>query len=435
MREAVTAVLVHRDECFVIQRQPHLRAFPGYLAFPGGKVDDADHHHTFSHPLLQGFPGAQMRALCRELQEELDFDLLRAVEQGEVLELSELGVAITPPFERYRFKAHHFRVALERRPTFSPDSNEIAWSAWCSPGAIWQRYQMGEWPMVVPTRNVIKTLADSLVSRRVEPFNLHYDPARQLPLVELVHRLPYLPVPSPTLPPARFTNALLVDGCLVDPSPEDPQTLELLLASLPAGCVSSLLISHHHPDHHRFAPEIARRLGVPLRCSVITERRLGERYGDDYLAGVTIERVAEGDVVGRWQDQPVRCYALPGHDDGMLGLAPCGLAWFFVSDLVQTAGTVVIPEPEGDMDAYLASLERVIELRPGIVVPSHGMPCGGTWLLSQTLAHRHQREQQVRQLHDAGKPLEEMLSIIYPQLAEGLVPLAAQATWFIIIIR
>ena len=47
----------------------------------------------------------------------------------------------------------------------------------------------------------------------------------------------------------------------------------------------------------------------------------------------------------------VRAYELPGHDDGMMGLAPEGNAWFMVSDLVQTQGSVVIPEPEGEMRA------------------------------------------------------------------------------------
>ena len=40
--EAVSAILICEDRVFVIQRQFHLRAFPGYFAFPGGKIDDED---------------------------------------------------------------------------------------------------------------------------------------------------------------------------------------------------------------------------------------------------------------------------------------------------------------------------------------------------------------------------------------------------------
>ena len=42
MRESVSAILIHDDEIFIIERQNHLRAFPGYYSFPGGKVDKED---------------------------------------------------------------------------------------------------------------------------------------------------------------------------------------------------------------------------------------------------------------------------------------------------------------------------------------------------------------------------------------------------------
>ena len=65
MREAVTAVLVHGDEVFVIKRQDYLRAFPGYYAFPGGKVDEEDAGFSYNHPQLAQFRPERIRALIR----------------------------------------------------------------------------------------------------------------------------------------------------------------------------------------------------------------------------------------------------------------------------------------------------------------------------------------------------------------------------------
>ena len=42
IRDAVTAVLCHAGDIFLVRRQISLTAFPGYHAFPGGKVDEAD---------------------------------------------------------------------------------------------------------------------------------------------------------------------------------------------------------------------------------------------------------------------------------------------------------------------------------------------------------------------------------------------------------
>ncbi|MCB1904170.1 MAG: hypothetical protein KDI18_08785, partial [Gammaproteobacteria bacterium] len=123
---------------------------------------------------------------------------------------------------------------------------------------------------------------------------------------------------------------------------------------------------------------------------------------------------------------PVRAHYLPGHDDGLMGLAPENNAWFMVSDLVQTQGSVVIPEPEGEMRAYLNSLQRVISLKPKVIIPAHGLPAGETWLLEQVYAHRMERERQVESLHRMGKDIDEMVASIYGGLDKKLLPLARQ---------
>ena len=75
---------------------------------------------------------------------------------------------------------------------------------------------------------------------------------------------------------------------------------------------------------------------------------------------------------------------------------------------------------------YFESLQRVIDLRPKVVLPSHGFPSGGVHLLERTLAHRVRREDQVRELMAKGFAVEDMLTSIYPNLDEKLVPLARQ---------
>ena len=42
IHDAAAAVLLHEGQVLLVQRHAHLSAFPGYWAFPGGKVDAAD---------------------------------------------------------------------------------------------------------------------------------------------------------------------------------------------------------------------------------------------------------------------------------------------------------------------------------------------------------------------------------------------------------
>ncbi len=432
MRDAVTAVIVCEELVLFVRRQPYLAVFPGFLAFPGGKIDPKDGEEVYRHPLTDPFPAARIQGLCRELKEELNFDLQRALRCGEVLSIDYIGSSSPPIVDRYRFQVHHFKIVLERIPPIKADHNEIAWSGWQSPHKMLQRFDRGQELMVVPTRNIVRALAESIETVKVDPLNVGFDDSIELPYIELIRGIGVIPVPSMTLPPARYTNALLFGDAgsplvLVDPSPESEEVYRKLLHTLRRErSPELLLITHHHPDHHQFAPRLARELQLPLLCTRKTELRLKSTKGQDYLAGISVRGVEEGTFVTRWLGEPVCCYELPGHDDGMVGLAPESRSWFMISDLIQTMGSVVIPEPEGDMQAYLDTLQRVIALDPRFIIPAHGLPAGTTWLLEQVLEHRLEREDNILFLHHAGKEVEEMLQVLYPGLNRKLLPLARQ---------
>ena len=109
----------------------------------------------------------------------------------------------------------------------------------------------------------------------------------------------------------------------------------------------------------------------------------------------------------------------PGHDEGQLSIYPENLNWMIVSDLIQTVGTVVIQSPEGNMKKYFESLEKVIQMNPKVVIPSHGIAMGGTDKLKITLDHRKMREKQIKELWFAGKDEEQILNNVYEGLKKN----------------
>ena len=40
--ESVSVLFMHNEQIFAVQRQPYLLAFPGYQAFPGGKIENKE---------------------------------------------------------------------------------------------------------------------------------------------------------------------------------------------------------------------------------------------------------------------------------------------------------------------------------------------------------------------------------------------------------
>ena len=274
--------------------------------------------------------------------------------------------------------------------------------------------------MVVPMQNALKQLAEDIEVCKASPFNIEI-PADEIPCLELLQGLRYLPILSNTLHPATHTNAPLLGDpgkrqILVDPSAKDDGVYQQLLTTLQRYPVDAILISHHHPDHHHYAMELARTQQIPVLMSACTRYWLARHFGAGYLEGVELEIITEGTAVCEWQGQPVRAYELPGHDEGMLGLAPDSLRWFFIADLAQSRGSILIPEEGGDLDLYLQSLQRVIDLKPDYILPSHGVISGGTEILDRTLRHRLQRHQQIDELRRKNQGDQQIVAALYPDL-------------------
>ena len=78
------------------------------------------------------------------------------------------------------------------------------------------------------------------------------------------------------------------------------------------------------------------------------------------------------------------------------------------------------------MQDYFDSLKRVIDLKPRVLIPSHGMPMGGTLLAEKTLQHRIEREQQIKEYLEQGLDTQAIAVEIYRDVNPRLKSLALQ---------
>lgn len=407
MRQAVTAVFTCLDKVFAIRRHNYLSVFPGYTSFPGGKLDKDE---------------SIEQALLREVEEELGVDLNTL----PIVKKVYLGIATTPAFNPYRFETHFYRFELSHEFEFVVDPGEAEVGEWVSSLELLARYQRAELMAVPPTITLIKKLAINQADQELD-LDLKYDPETQVPLIESIGGVRQLLPLSNTFPPANRTNAFIFgddEKILVDPSPKDEAELAKFLATAEKIGFDKIFLSHHHPDHHEFAPEIARARSLPILMSADTHQRILVKWGSEYLRDCKIKYVNEGDIVCVSQGVEVLAYKVPGHDEGQIALAPKTFNWFFVSDLIQTVGTVVVGGDEGDMAKYFSSLEMVISKKPRFVIPSHGIAVGGTFKLEKTLEHRKLRESQIKKLLDRGLEIEAILDIVYEGLEPKLIPYA-----------
>lgn len=428
--DAVSIVMTCGNEIFAIQRQYFLNAFPGYWAFPGGKVETDDENYSIDHSILTDIDKKLFGAAVREGQEELGIDLRKEIQEGRVRSVDCLGLAVTPDFNPYRFATHFFKIDFTEKVEFIIDRNEARFAKWMSSEELLKQFNLGHILAVPPVIKVIETLGRNPQVKVIEDLNFSYDGTQYVPYIESVKGMRQIMPLSHTLPPATRTNAFLIGDdtspkILVDPSPKDEEEYRKFKNTIGLFGVDKILITHHHPDHYERSNTLALELNVPILLTTYTfDRILAAR--PDYFKGIKTQFIKEDETLTKWLTREVKVMEIPGHDEGQVALYSSDLSWLIAGDLFQGIGTVVIGGEEGDMRKYFDTLERIISLSPKVLFPSHGIGLGGTSILSKTLEHRKKRESQILELHREGLSPHEMLSRIYAEVNRELWPYALE---------
>jgi len=425
IRDAVSLVYVLDNKIFSIVRQNYLRVFPGYTAFPGGKVDREDYEEAgFSEPILNSIPTHLRNAMVRESNEELGIEIDRLIETGGVSGIDFIGRALTPDFNPHRFNVHFYRIHLTRDVLFHVDENEAKSYDWLRPSELLKSFNSGERLIVPPVKFFIEEMVKDLNFKNELIFENRFDMEKVVPSIESIKDLIQVMPLSNTVPPADRTNAFLIgedSKVLIDPAPKDKEELSKFLETIKDYKIDKMFLTHHHKDHHNFAPDIAKKLNLTISMSQFTYSHSLAVYGKDYFGSCEISIVKEGDILTKWLGRDVKIIEVPGHDEGQLALMPETKEWFLAGDLFQGVGTVVVGGVEGDMTKYFNTLEKVIALKPNCVIPSHGIALGGTNILEKTLEHRKFREEQILEMHISGLSIDQMLSQIYFDIPEKIL--------------
>jgi glyoxylase-like metal-dependent hydrolase (beta-lactamase superfamily II) len=116
----------------------------------------------------------------------------------------------------------------------------------------------------------------------------------------------------------------------------------------------------------------------------------------------------------------VRALFTPGHTRDHVIFHEDDRGIVIAGDLVSGLSTVVIDPPDGELAAYMDSLERVAALKPRVLFPGHGPPMGGVpWRLAALLEHRRERERKVLDALRAGaRPIDGLLPTVYSDVPE-----------------
>lgn len=230
------------------------------------------------------------------------------------------------------------------------------------------------------------------------------------------------PNPGPMTLDGTNTWVLIEPGSseavVVDPGPAHEQHLAAVLRVVSdAGArVTQTVLTHAHADHAEGAPRFAELTGAPVRA-------VGRGHDD----------LADGDVV-RAGGLEIRVVSTPGHTSDSISLAVAADHALLTGDTVLGRGTTVVAHPDGELAAYLRSLEQISTLTgDGSVVsilPGHGpvVPDAGA-MVAFYRTHRAERLDQVRQALADGAAseadvVEGVLRRVYSEVPPTVWPAA-----------
>ncbi|MET0179721.1 MAG: MBL fold metallo-hydrolase [Novosphingobium sp.] len=195
--------------------------------------------------------------------------------------------------------------------------------------------------------------------------------------------------------------------------------IDAILAAIGDVRLVAILCTHTHRDHSPAALPLKAATGAPIvGCAPLVLDDEGPRADAAFDPTYAPDRVlADGERLAGagWTLEAV---ATPGHTSNHLCYALPESGALFTGDHVMGWSTTVVSPPDGDMSAYMASLEKLHDRDDRVYYPAHGPPVERPrQLVRGMLGHRRQRETQVlRLLGERGRAIPELVAQMYKGL-------------------
>lgn len=376
---------------------------------------------------------------------------------------------ITPPVQTRRFNTRFFLAEMPDRQECRVDGVEMVDARWSSPTDMLERERRGELKLgSIPTRRILEELAGFAVpaaalayaSARRQVIENRPRVAQGRPGRRIVQRdeAPYAEIawvdphetglssyeleadmpkrlddhcirviaPNAGMMTGPGTNSYLIgegNVAVIDPGPDDPAHVQALLEAA-RGDIRWILLTHTHPDHAPGAARLRELTGAKILGG-------GAVQGVPAHVGLDFDRVLRDGECLQLGALTLRAIHTPGHASNHFCYLLKATGMLFSGDHIVQGFTVVIAPPDGNMRAYLDSLERLRALGSNIIAPGHGFLIGEPEReVDRVVRHRLGREQKVRRaLQEQGgaATLTSLLPRVYDDVPASLHALAARS--------
>ncbi|HUQ75176.1 MAG TPA: MBL fold metallo-hydrolase [Burkholderiales bacterium] len=379
-------------------------------------------------------------------------------------ELAYVGHWVTAPKRPRRFDTRFFVALTPEGQEGSHDAGETVDALWISPRKALERGARGEIELVYATQhtlNELKSFATATeamryvrglkeieenraclaigkegekIFRRSDPqyHEIHWSDPEETGTTtydivageskRLDRWVTRLTASNPGMMTGPGTNTYIVGSdnarAVIDPGPDIATHIENILRF---ANIRWILCTHTHMDHSPAAAAIKAATGAQVLGRPAPAGQ-DATFKPDFIVE-NGQRIDLGEIA-------LRAIHTPGHASNHLCYLLEETRMLFTGDHVMQGSTVVINPPDGDMRAYLQSLERLIDEEIAIIAPGHGYLIGAPKKeLRRLIAHRLAREEKVvSALVKIGPAsVDELLPLVYDDVPARIHRVAARS--------
>jgi glyoxylase-like metal-dependent hydrolase (beta-lactamase superfamily II) len=218
---------------------------------------------------------------------------------------------------------------------------------------------------------------------------------------------------------------------VIDPGPMDEKHLDALMETLKGERVSHILVTHTHSDHCGGARAFAERTKAPILAFGEHPVRKKESdapaldEGADYSFAPD-EAIGDAAVIEGpgWR---IEAAHTPGHLSNHLCFSLPDHGALFTGDHMMGWATTVVAPPDGDMTAYMESLDLLLSRDDAIYLPTHGAPIKKPRRFVRAVkTHRLMRDAQiVEQIRKGRTRIKDIVPVMYADVDKRLHGAAA----------
>ena len=217
---------------------------------------------------------------------------------------------------------------------------------------------------------------------------------------------------------------------VIDPGPDLPEHVEAILAATAGERIAAIVCTHTHRDHSPASRPLAEATGAPIvGCAPLAIEDDGPRADTAFDFSYRPDRILADEQELEGEGWTLVAVATPGHTSNHLCFALARTGLLFTGDHVMGWSTTVVSPPDGDMTAYMASLDRLLGRDDRLYLPAHGPEVENPHAHVRALvAHRRMREKQILAHLEAGEGrIPAMVETMYRDIDPRLHPAAGRS--------